>query len=51
MSAKRFSCTKDCEWYSFESRRCKLGKVNSTTIKGGVEAVESNFVSAEGGAV
>jgi hypothetical protein len=30
-------CTK-CEYYSFPLRRCKLGKINPPTIKGGVEA-------------
>lgn len=31
-------CTK-CREYSFKLRRCKLGKINPTTIKGGLEAV------------
>ena len=30
-------CSK-CEHYSFALKRCKLGKINPPTIKGGVEA-------------
>jgi len=30
-------CTK-CQWYSYSLRRCRNGKINPRTIKGGVEA-------------
>lgn len=32
------NCTA-CKHYSYPLRRCKLGKINPKTIKGGVEAV------------
>jgi hypothetical protein len=28
----------ECQIYSFKLQRCKLGKINPKTIKGGVEA-------------
>ena len=39
--ARHFSCTKDCDgMYSFPLHRCKLGKINPRTIKGGIEAAK-----------
>lgn len=32
-------CSK-CMHYSYSLRRCKLGRINPTTIKGGVEAAK-----------
>jgi hypothetical protein len=32
-------CSK-CEHYSYSLQRCKLGKINPRTIKGGIDAVK-----------
>jgi hypothetical protein len=35
--SKKVLCSK-CEFYSFPLRRCKLGRINPRSIKGGVDA-------------
>lgn len=36
---KRMGCSR-CELYSFPLRRCTNGKINPTTIKGGLDAAK-----------
>jgi hypothetical protein len=37
--AKRLGCAK-CSAYRYDVRRCGFGKINPTTIKGGVDAAK-----------